>query len=145
MAPLRRRGRWTYVSDPMNGPRWRLDGTTLDLEFDDLDSASCALRGAWHVWLGSRQVGVYGIDHFLDGSMAHVEEAVDDPASFSGDEEWARVAREQIAGERCESQGCRCTLSLPCDTACDGRQRFDGSSTSCTMCVREREQAIEVG
>jgi hypothetical protein len=143
MPTPRRRGRWTYVSDPTNGPRWRLDGTTLDLEYDPLDAGS-ALRGAWIVWLGSRCTFT-GIDHFLDGSMEHVEGAVDDPGSFSGAEEWARVAREQIDGERCESQGCHCTPSLPCDTACDGRQHFDGSTVSCTMCARELAEMIEEG
>jgi hypothetical protein len=40
----------------------------------------------------------------------------------------------------CESQGCHCTASLPCDdTECDGRQRFDGSTIHCTMCQRELE------
>lgn len=30
----RRIGRWVYFHHPYNGPVWRLDGTTLDLEHD---------------------------------------------------------------------------------------------------------------
>lgn len=93
---LRRRGRWTYVDDPMNGRRWRLDGTNLDLEFDDLDRGG-PLRGAWRVWINGHDAAAHGIDHFLDGSMHYVEESVDDPESFSGKETWAVAAREQLA------------------------------------------------
>lgn len=94
MATIRRRGRWTYVSDPINGPRWRLDGTTLDLEYDDLHSG-CSLRGAWVLWLGERCT-FEPIDHFLDGSMEWVERSVDRPDSFGGGEEWAVSARAQL-------------------------------------------------
>jgi hypothetical protein len=143
MPTPRRRGRWTYVSDPMNGPRWRLDGTTLDLEYDDLHSG-CSVRGAWVLWLGQRCT-FEPIDHYLDGSMAYVEMALDG-FIVKDDSLWVRVAREQIAGERCESQGCHCTPSLPCDeSGCDGRQHFDGSTVSCTMCARELAEMIEEG
>lgn len=144
MATLRRRGRWTYVpDDAANDSGWRLDGTTLRLVYDPLDSGS-SLRGAWGVWLGQQQVGVYGIDHYLDGSMRWVEVSVEQPDSFGGGDPWARIAREQLAGKRCESQGCHCTPSLPCDEdGCDGQQHDDGASVSCSMCVRERVDMME--
>lgn len=45
---------------------------------------------------------------------------------------------------RCESQGCCCSPSLPCDEdLCDGQQYDDGSTVSCTMCVRERAEMME--
>lgn len=141
MATLRRRDRWTHVVDPMDGPRWRLDGTTLALQYDPLDSGG-PLRGAWCVWLGQYQAPPSVIDHYLDGSMAYVEGMVD---SGIARELWARVAREQIDGIACQSQGCHCTPSLPCDAACDGRQHNDGSTVSCTMCVRERTEMMEQG
>lgn len=70
----RRRARWTYVVDRYNGSRWRLDGTTVDLEFDRL-SGGCALRGAWALFVGDHEYGA--VDHFLDGSMEFVEHVVD--------------------------------------------------------------------
>lgn len=66
-----KRGRWTYVSDRFNGPRWRLDGTALDLEFDDLDRSG-EMRGAWVLWIGDHMHGP--VDHYLDSAMSHVEE-----------------------------------------------------------------------
>lgn len=66
----RRRGRWAYVSDRYDGPRWRLAGTNLDLEYDPLDGSSSP-RGCWILWVGDRPR--FPIDHYLDGSMGHVE------------------------------------------------------------------------
>jgi hypothetical protein len=50
----RRRGRWTYVSDPHEGPIWRLDDSDLFLEYDDKSHACCiggprCRGGAW-IW-----------------------------------------------------------------------------------------------
>lgn len=93
----RRRNRWTYVVDPMNGPRWRLEGTALDLRYDDLDGGG-ALRGAWCLWLNGQQVhSVGGIDHYLDGSMRYVEEAVEKPGAHGGDQRWAAAGRAQLS------------------------------------------------
>jgi hypothetical protein len=44
----------------------------------------------------------------------------------------------------CESQGCHCSPSLPCDeSGCDGQQHDDGATVACTMCVRERVEMME--
>jgi hypothetical protein len=46
----KRIGRWTYFNHPYNGPVWRLDGTTLDLEHDPHDHSVCIggrCNGAW--------------------------------------------------------------------------------------------------
>lgn len=54
----RRIGRWTYYSHPYNGPVWRLDGTTLDLEHDLSSHACCnggeRCNGAWVLYENGR-------------------------------------------------------------------------------------------
>ena len=53
----RRIGRWTYYSHPYNGPVWRLDGTTLDLEHDPHDHSVCIggrCNGAWVLYRDGR-------------------------------------------------------------------------------------------
>lgn len=54
------------------------------------------------------------------------------------------LAFEPDPEPRCESQGCHCSPSLPCDEdLCDGQQYDDGSTVSCTMCVRECAEMID--
>lgn len=66
-----RRGRWTYDHDPYEGPIWRLDGTSLFLEYDRTHSG-CAIPGAWILYRGGHYDGP--VDHYLDGAMEWVEE-----------------------------------------------------------------------
>lgn len=73
--PVRRRGRWTYVSHQWNGPVWRLDGTTLDLEHDPDDHSVCMggrCNGAWVLYENGRYREP--VEEYLDGAMAAVEE-----------------------------------------------------------------------
>lgn len=100
---LTRRGRWTHVSDPMNGRRWRLNGTTVDLEFDDLHGGGTSLRGAWIIWDGPRST-FEAVDHYLDGAMDWVEKLVDGRTEWRGgrtgcepDPEWILKARTALA------------------------------------------------
>jgi len=66
--PIRRRGRWAFVSHPYNGPVWRLDGSDWDLEFDPFEHA-------WHLYVsGSYRTTV---DSYLDGAMAWTEQKYD--------------------------------------------------------------------
>ena len=57
VAP-RRIGRWTYYQHPYNGPVWRLDGTTLDLEHDPGNHSVCIggdrCNGAWVLYRDGR-------------------------------------------------------------------------------------------
>lgn len=71
----RRRGRWTYVVDRWMGDRWRLDGTNLDLQYDELNRGG-GLPGAWVVCEGDA-THLTAVDHFLDGAMGWVEDVVD--------------------------------------------------------------------
>lgn len=66
--PVRRRGRWTYVSHQWNGPVWRLDGSDWDLERDDFEEN-------WFLY----KHGSYDstIDRYLDESMRWVERKFD--------------------------------------------------------------------
>ena len=74
--PIRRRGRWTFVSHPWNGPVWRLDGTTLDLEHDPCCHSVCIgsdqCNGAWVLYQDGRYKEPVG--EYLDGSMYAVEQ-----------------------------------------------------------------------
>jgi hypothetical protein len=72
--PIRRRGRWTYVSHSWNGPVWRLDDTTLDLEYDELSSGAC-IPGCWILYRNGRYDTPIG--HYLDYAMEYVEEKYD--------------------------------------------------------------------
>jgi hypothetical protein len=46
----------------------------------------------------------------------------------------------------CQSQGCICSPSMPCDEdLCDGQQTFDGNSVRCTMCLNDEAAMIEEG
>jgi hypothetical protein len=71
----RRIGRWSYYSHPFNGPVWRLDGTTLDLEHDPSNHSVCIggdrCNGAWVLYENGR----YGepVCEYLDGAMWQVE------------------------------------------------------------------------
>lgn len=75
-ARSRRIGRWTYYQHPYNGPVWRLDGTTLDLEHDPSNHSVCIggddCNGAWVLYRDGR----YGepISERLDAAMETVEE-----------------------------------------------------------------------
>jgi hypothetical protein len=77
--PVRRRGRWTYVSHQWNGPVWRLDGTTLDLEHDPSCHSVCVggdrCNGAWILNENGRYKEPVG--EYLDESMDWVEQEHD--------------------------------------------------------------------
>lgn len=91
----RRIGRWQYVEDRWMGDRWRLDGTTVDLQFYPLGRSS-GLHGVWYVWVGD--VMHESIDHFLDGAKDWVEQIVDGRyADAPNPPRWAQKARTQLA------------------------------------------------
>ena len=75
-----RRGNWTYVHTRYDGPRWQLDGTTLQLEHDPSSHACCngggRCNGAWSLYSPSRYLAL--VDSYLAGSMDFVEEHVAD-------------------------------------------------------------------
>ena len=50
----------------------------------------------------------------------------------------------EINEPHCESQGCVCSPSMPCDESlCDGAIWDEGSAIAhCTMCQRELEEAL---
>ena len=77
--PIRRRGRWTYVSHQWNGPVWRLDGSTWDLEHDPDDHSVCIggdlCNGAWVLWVDGRYREP--VAEYLDGAMWVIEEKFD--------------------------------------------------------------------
>jgi hypothetical protein len=95
----RRIGRWQYVVDRWNGDRWRLDGTTIDLEYDPIHGG-CSIRGAWVVWAGPRSE-YEPIDHFLTGycgAMWWVESFIDGSHATDPDPpRWALHARAELA------------------------------------------------
>jgi hypothetical protein len=70
-----RRGRWAYVSHQYNGPVWRLDGTTLDLEHDPNCHACCIggdrCNGAWVLYTDGNYTEP--VDEYLSGAMDWVE------------------------------------------------------------------------
>lgn len=72
---MRRIGRWRYVLHPANGPVWRLDGTTLDLEHDRSSHAVCIggdrCNGAWVLYEDGRYREPVAED--LAGAMEDVE------------------------------------------------------------------------
>lgn len=72
--PIRRRGRWTFVSHQYNGPVWRLDGTTRDLEYDEMDSSSWR-PGSWILYIDGRYKAP--VAHYLTSAMEEVEEQYD--------------------------------------------------------------------
>ena len=72
--PVRRRGRWTFVSHQWNGDVWRLDDSAWDLEYDPLDG-SAALLGCWVLYRDGRHDSP--VDHYLDGAMEWAEEKFD--------------------------------------------------------------------
>jgi hypothetical protein len=75
----RRIGRWTYYSHPYNGPVWRLDGTTLDLEHDLDCHAVCIggdrCNGAWVLYEHGRYREP--VAEYLRGAMDQVEQRWD--------------------------------------------------------------------
>ena len=77
--PIRKRGRWTYVSHQWNGPVWRLDGTTLDLEHDTDNHSVCIgsrrCNGAWVLDEHGRHIEP--VDEYLTGAMYWVEKEWD--------------------------------------------------------------------
>lgn len=77
--PARRRGRWTYVSHQWNGPVWRLDGTTLDLEHDPDCHSVCMgsdrCNGAWVLYENGRYREP--VAEHLAGAMELVEQQHD--------------------------------------------------------------------
>jgi hypothetical protein len=81
--PVRRRGRWTYVSHQWNGPVWRLDGTALDLEHDPGCHSVCnggdRCNGAWVLYEDGRYKEPVG--EYLDGAMHWVEQQHDRAAA----------------------------------------------------------------
>ena len=72
---MRRIGRWTYFSHPYNGPVWRLDGTTLDLEHDPNDHSVCIgedrCNGAWKLYRDGRYAET--VSEHLEAAMEWVE------------------------------------------------------------------------
>jgi hypothetical protein len=71
----KRRGRWTYFQHPYNGPVWRLDGTTLDLEHDLQCHSVCIggrCNGAWVLYEDGRYVEP--VSEHLTAAMEWVEE-----------------------------------------------------------------------
>ena len=67
-----RRGNWTYVHTRYDGPRWQLDGTTLQLEHDSANRMGDSPNGMWDLYSPGRFVA--HVDGYLDGAMEHVEE-----------------------------------------------------------------------
>lgn len=67
----RRGGRWRYGDHPGLNPGWRLDDTTLVLDYDP-DDSSGSLRGCYMLWRDGQEVAP--IDHYLDGAMRYVED-----------------------------------------------------------------------
>jgi hypothetical protein len=71
----RRIGRWTYYQHPYNGPVWRLDGTTLDLEHDPSNHSVCIggdqCNGAWVLYKDGRYAEP--VSERLDAAMEWVE------------------------------------------------------------------------
>lgn len=88
-----RKGRWTRISHPYNGPVWRLDGTTLDLEHDPDCHSVCSggsrCNGAWVLY----RDGVYSqpVGEYLETAMECTE---------------IMHAGEQLAGVRDETVTC---------------------------------------
>jgi hypothetical protein len=75
----KRKGRWTYFSHPYNGPVWRLDGTTLDLEHDPDSHGVCGggrCNGAWVLYRDGRYAEP--VSEHLDGAMEWVEQKHDE-------------------------------------------------------------------
>lgn len=72
----RRIGRWTSCQHPYNGPVWRLDGTTLDLEHDHDNHSVCTggdqCNGAWVLYRDGRYCEP--VSEHLKAAMATVEE-----------------------------------------------------------------------
>jgi hypothetical protein len=70
----KRIGRWTYFHHPYNGPVWRLDGTTLDLEHDPGCHSCCnggRCNGAWVLYRNGRYDEP--VAEYLAEAMAWVE------------------------------------------------------------------------
>jgi hypothetical protein len=75
----KRIGRWTYFSHPYNGPVWRLDGTTLDLEHDPNVHTVCIggrCNGAWVLYRDGRYAEP--VSEHLDAAMEQVEQKHDE-------------------------------------------------------------------
>jgi hypothetical protein len=78
----KRIGRWAYYSHPHNGPVWRLDGTTLDLEHDPHNHSVCIggqCNGAWVLYRDGRYSGPIS-EHLsgYGGAMWQVEQMHDE-------------------------------------------------------------------
>lgn len=75
----KRVGRWTYFDHPYNGPVWRLDGTTLDLEHDPQNHSVCIggrCNGAWVLYRDGRYAEP--LAEHLEAAMEWVERKHDE-------------------------------------------------------------------
>jgi hypothetical protein len=87
----KRIGRWTYFQHPHNGPVWRLDGTTLDLEHDTQSHACCIggdrCNGAWVLYRDSR---------YAEPVAEHLESAMEWVERMHDEERLSPVAAETV-------------------------------------------------
>ena len=90
-------GRWAYFQHPYNGPVWRLDGTTLDLEHDRQCHGVCIggrCNGAWVLYEDGRYVEP--VSEHLPAAMEWVEEQHD--GKRAAGLVIASITRDELAG-----------------------------------------------
>lgn len=68
-------GNWTYGDHEGLNPGWRLNDTSIVLDYDRLHSGG-SVRGAWCIWINGTEEEA--IDHYLTGAMEWVEAHLSD-------------------------------------------------------------------